>query len=144
VKTYAGKDQVTQIADRTGVKAPTSCIMAVDDSDSNYVYSFNTDTHTTEVLINFLSHVVAGEKMLGHEVKVFKFDRAPEIDCEVLKRRVETELHVRVLIGPSGEHECVARAEALIRGCGSARMVGRSQRWVASRPRARRSSPPRC
>eukprot|EP00900_Chrysochromulina_parva_P015137 jgi/Chrpa1/23624/Chrysochromulina_OHIO_Genome00026303-RA len=114
VKTYAGKDQVTQIADRTGVKAPTSCIMAIDDSDSNYVYSFNSDTHTTEVLINFLSHVVMGEKMLGHEVKVFKFDRAPEIDCEVLKRRVESELHERVLIGPSGEHECVARAEALM------------------------------
>jgi hypothetical protein len=69
-----------------------------------------------------LSHVVAAEKMLGHEVKVFKFDRAPEIDCETLKRRVESELHVRVLIGPSGEHECVARAEALM---GTALTIGR-------------------
>jgi hypothetical protein len=137
VKTYSGKDQVTQIADRTGVKAPTSCIMAIDDSDSNYVYSFNSDTHTTEVLINFLSHVVAAEKMLGHEVKVFKFDRAPEIDCETLKRRVESKLHVRVLIGPSGEHECVARAEALmdITSRATEAMIQRAKRNLGSEPR---------
>ncbi|KOO30922.1 hypothetical protein Ctob_016205 [Chrysochromulina tobinii] len=137
VKTYAGKDQVTQIADRTGVKAPTCCIMAIDDSDSNYVYSFNSDTHTTEVLINFLSHVVAGEKMLGHEVKVCKFDRAPEVDCEALKRRAESDLHVRVLIGPSGEHECVARAEALMDTTSRATeaMIQRAKRNLGSEPR---------
>jgi len=101
------------------------------------VYSFNSDTHTTEVLINFLSHVVVGEKMLGHDVKVFKFDRAPEIDCEVLKRRVESELHVRVLIGPSGEHECVARAEALmdITSRATEAMIQRAKRNLGSDPR---------
>ena len=74
VKTYAGKDQVTQIADRTGVKAPTCCIMAIDDSDSNYVYSFNSDTHTTEVLVI--------DAPIGTRIKVFwqGIKGQPELD----------------------------------------------------------------
>ena len=135
--TYAGKEQVTQIADRTGVRAPTCCLTAIDDSDSNYVYAFNSATHTTNDWFDFLSHVVAAEKVLNHEVKVFKFDRAPEIDCETLKRRVESELHVRVLIGPSGEHECVARAEALMDSSARATeaMIQRAKRNLGSEPR---------
>ena len=111
--TFPGREQVSLIPTRTGAKVPTCCLVAVDDSDSGYVYGWTSATHTTDDLVYFLSHVHAAEKVVNHNILVFKFDRAPEIDCERLKQRVESELHVRVLIGPSGEHECVARAERL-------------------------------
>ena len=135
--TFPGREQVTQIPTRTGAKAPTCCLTAVDDSDSNYVYAWTSDTHTTDDWFNFLSHVHAAEKVLHHNILVFKFDRAPEIDCERLKRRVESELHVRVLIGPSGEHECVARAEQLMDTTARATeaMLQRAKRNLGADPR---------
>ena len=112
--TYSGRDQVRQIADRTGTTSPTACLHAIDASDSRYKYGRNVSTHTTEDLISFLEHVVTTEAALGHTVRVFKFDRAPEVDCDTLKRRVEGELKVSVLIAPSGEHEGVHAAEQMM------------------------------
>ena len=91
--TFSGRDQVRQITDRTGTTtSPTACLHEIDASDSRYKYGRNVSTHTTEDLISFLEHVVTAEAALGHTVRVFKFDPAPEVDCDTLKRRVEGEL----------------------------------------------------
>ncbi len=111
--TFPGREQVSQIPTRAGAKAPTCMMIAIDDA-SGYVYAKTSDTHTTDDWVDFFSHVHAAEMMFNHKLLAIKLDRAPEFDCERLKRRVESELHVRVLIGPSGEHECVARAEQLM------------------------------
>ena len=135
--TYSGRDQVRQIADRTGTGSPTTCLHAIDASDSRYKYGRNVTTHTTDDLISFLEHVVTAEAALGHTVRVFKFDRAPEVDCETLKRRVEGELKVRVLIAPSGEHEGVHAAEQMMDSLarGSEAMIQRAARNLGSDPR---------
>ena len=135
--TFPGREQVSQIPTRAGAKAPTSMLIAVDDSDSGYVYARTSDTHTTDDWVDFFSHVHAAEEVYHHKILAIKLDRAPEFDCERLKRRVESELHVRVLIGPSGEHECVARAEQLMDTMARATeaMLQRAKRNLGADPR---------
>ena len=135
--TFPGREQVSQIPTRAGAKAPTSMLIAVDDSDSGYVYARTSDTHTTDDWVDFFSHVHAAEAIYNHRILAIKLDRAPEFDCERLKQRVEGELHVRVLIGPSGEHECVARAEQLMDTTARATeaMLQRAKRNLGADPR---------
>ena len=63
-------------------------------------------------LVDFIAHVQVSETNLGHTIKRVKMDRAPEVDCDELKRRVETELGIKLFIAPSGEHAGIHRAEA--------------------------------
>jgi len=134
--TFPGREQVSHIPTRAGAKAPTCCMIAVDDA-TGYVYAKTSDTHTTDDWVDFFSHVHAAEVMYNHKMLAIKLDRAPEFDCERLKRRVESELHVRVLIGPSGEHKCVARAEQLMDTTARATeaMLQRAKRNLGADPR---------
>ena len=134
--TFPGREQVSHIPTRAGAKAPTCCMIAVDDA-TGYVYAKTSDTHTTDDWVDFFSHVHAAEVMYNHKMLAVKLDRAPEFDCERLKRRVESEIHVRVLIGPSGEHECVARAEQLMDTTARATeaMLQRAKRNLGADPR---------
>jgi hypothetical protein len=134
--TFPGREQVQHIPTRAGAKAPTCCLVAIDDA-TGYVYAKTSDTHTTDDWVDFFSHVHAAEVMYNHKMLAVKLDRAPEFDCERLKRRVEGELHVRVLIGPSGEHECVARAEQLMDTTARATeaMLQRAKRNLGADPR---------
>jgi hypothetical protein len=67
--------------------------------------------HLRVVAHSLMTKIVVEEKAKGHTVDKFKLDRGPELDCDELKRRVQAELRVQVIIGPSGEHESVHRAE---------------------------------
>ena len=109
--TYPGRDQVKQIAGSTGAKPPTACLHAWDDSGSDFGYAMNVATHGVDDWEAFITHVMVSENNLGHKVIKIKMDRAPEIDCEELKRRVE-KLGIKMFIAPSGEHAGIHRAEA--------------------------------
>ena len=110
--TFPGRDQVKQIAGRTGAQPPTAMFHAWDDAGSDFGYARAVATHTIDDTIEFLSHVKVSETNLGHTIKKIKMDRAPEVDNEELKRRVETELGIKLFIAPSGEHAGIHRAEA--------------------------------
>jgi hypothetical protein len=76
---------------RAGAKAPTCMMIAIDDAlPLGYVYAKTSDTHTTDDWVDFFSHVHAAEVMYNHKILAIKLDRAPEFDCERLKRRVES------------------------------------------------------
>jgi len=110
--TFPGRDQVKQIAGRTGAQPPTAMFHAWDDAGSDFGYARAVATHNIDDTIEFLSHVKVTETNLGHTIKKIKMDRAPEVDNEELKRRVETELGIKLFIAPSGEHAGIHRAEA--------------------------------
>ena len=68
-------------------------------------------SHTIEEWIDFLRSVVLEVQKHGHAVLVFRFDRAPELRSDRLKKRLERELSVTVELAPRNHHEGVGRAE---------------------------------
>jgi hypothetical protein len=128
--TYPAKDVVKQIPDRRGAAPPTCMMHAWDDSPSDFGYGMNMSKHTVDEWLIFMTMIVVEEKAIGHTVDTFKLDRGPELDCDELKRRVEAELKVKVVIGPSGEHESVHKAEAHMDPCNRATeaMISRARR----------------
>ena len=80
---------------------------------SDFGYGEEMRNHTVDNWLTFLHRVVNHARSCGHEPKWIRFDRDPALDCELLKRRVETELHLHVTFAPRRRHEAVGRAEAL-------------------------------
>ena len=78
---------------------------------TSYGFSADAKTHTVEDWMVFLRNLVLVAKKDGYSPKVFRFDRAPELRTDELKRRVEHELKVLVELGPREHHEAVGRAE---------------------------------
>ena len=110
--TYPGRGQVKMLSGKTGAPAPTAMLHAWDDSGSDFGYCMNVPQHTVDEWEAFIAHVIVSENHLGHTVKKIKLDRAPELDCEDLKRRIEVKHGAKVFIAPSGEHAGIHRAEA--------------------------------
>jgi hypothetical protein len=100
------------------------------DDASDFGYGVNMPSHDVNSWLTVMTKIVVEEKAKGHTVDMFKLDRGPELDCDELKRRVQAELRVQVIIGPSGEHESVHRAEAHMDPCNRATeaMISRAKR----------------
>ena len=71
-----------------------------------------TKTHTIDDWIDFLRTVLLEVKKHGHVTLALRFDRAPELRSDKLKKRVEREFGVTVELAPRNHHEGVALAEA--------------------------------
>ena len=67
--------------------------------------------HTVETWMDFLRTVVLDCKKHRHVVLVMRFDRAPELRSDKLRKRLERELGVTVELAPRNHHEGVGLAE---------------------------------
>jgi hypothetical protein len=63
--TYSGKDQVRQIADRTGTTSPTACMHAIDASDSRYKYGRNVSRSSAPLSVEIAQVCLVRARGLG-------------------------------------------------------------------------------
>ena len=78
---------------------------------TSYGYIGDGKTHTVGDWISFFAHVIADAKSLGHEPKVLRFDRGPELVAQEFKNAIEEKFGVLVEYTPREHHEGVGRAE---------------------------------
>ena len=82
--TYSGKDVVKQLDGSIGM------LHGWEDSGTDYGYGRNVSGFTSEAHVDFMVHIFASEKKLGHTVVKFKLDAAPYIDTDYVKQQVES------------------------------------------------------
>ena len=81
------------------------------DEYSSFGYTSTCKTHTTEDWIHFLRQVKLDAEKHGHKIVTVRFDRAPELRSDELKRLVAEQLGILVDLSPREHHEAVGRAE---------------------------------
>ena len=81
------------------------------DEYSSFGYTSTCKTHTTEDWIHFLRQVKLDAEKHGHKIVTVRFDRAPELRRDELKRLVAEQLGILVDLSPREHHEAVGRAE---------------------------------
>ena len=78
---------------------------------SSFGYIASGKRHTIDDWLAFLRSVKLDAESRGHTPRRLRFDRAPELRSDELKRRVEEELGLAVDLTPRERHEGVGRAE---------------------------------
>ena len=78
---------------------------------SSFGYIASGKRHTIDDWLAFLRSVQLDAESHGHTIQRVRFDRAPELRSDDLKRRIEAELHMAVDLTPRERHEGVGRAE---------------------------------
>ena len=81
------------------------------DEYTNFGYVKSVSTHTIDDWMDFLREVALDARANGHSPKMFRFDQAPELRSDSLRKRVNQELDMHVELTPRSHHEGVGRVE---------------------------------
>ena len=69
--------------------------------------------HTIDAWVDFVGEVMRVSKKHRHTARAVRFDRAPELRSDVLKKRIESSHDIVVELAPRNHHEGVGAAEVM-------------------------------